>query len=127
DGDALDGCRWDSTVRYNSENVSVSDGQLHIITQPGDINNDNPISPENFILQNAPEGDWTIETKFAAPLLHRWQYAGLLAYGSDDDYVKFDVVAKNQPGTALTLGAELVAETDGSFGAGGNSAIDLGG
>src|SRR5699024_8760621 len=127
EGDALDGCRWDETVRYVEENVSVSDGELHITTAPGDINNDNPESPENFILQSAPEGDWTAETRFHAPLVHRWQYAGLLAYGSDDDYVKLDVVARNQPGQDLALGGELVSEVDGSFGAGGNSAIDLAG
>src|SRR5690625_1868313 len=127
DGDALDGCRWDRTVRYVEENVSVSDGELHIDTQLGDINNDNPDSPENFILQSAPEGDWTVETRFRAPLEHRWQYAGLLAYGSDDEYVKLDVVARNEPGQPLDLGAELVSEVDGSFGAGGNSAIDLDG
>ncbi|WP_299275596.1 ThuA domain-containing protein, partial [uncultured Georgenia sp.] len=125
DGDALDGCRWDRTVRYVEENVSVSDGELHIVTQPGDINNDNPQSPQNFILQTAPEGDWTVETRFAAPLVHRWQYAGLLAYGSDDEYVKLDVVARNQPGQPLSLGAELVSEVGGSFGAGGNRAVDL--
>ncbi|QGH70029.1 ThuA domain-containing protein [Pseudactinotalea sp. HY158] len=127
EGDALDGCRWDSTVRYNPDNLSVHDGKLHISTQPGDVNNDNPISPENFILQSAPEGDWTIETRFQAPLEHRWQYAGLLAYGSDDEYVKFDIVAKNQPGQSLFLGAELVSEVNGGFGAGGNVGIDLGG
>ncbi|MEE6286919.1 ThuA domain-containing protein, partial [Georgenia sp. MJ173] len=127
DGDALDGCRWDSTVRYQAENVSVADGELHIVTQPGDVNNDNPISPENFILQSAPAGDWTIETRFHAPLIHQWQYAGLLAYGGDDDYVKLDVVARNQAGQPLALGAELVSEVNGGFGAGGNRGIDLAG
>src|SRR5699024_1741069 len=113
------------TVRYNPENVSVSEGELEIITQPGDINNDNPASPENFILQSAPEGDFTIETRFQAPLAQRWQYAGLLAYGDDDNYVKLDVVARNQPGQELVLGGELVSEIDGSFGAGGTEAVDL--
>ncbi|WP_168202603.1 ThuA domain-containing protein [Georgenia wutianyii] len=127
DGDALDGCRWDATVRYVEENLSVSDGELHITTAPGDIDNANPLSPENFVLQTAPEGDWTVETRFHAPLAHRWQYAGLLAYGSDDEYVKLDVVARNEPGQPLSLGAELVSEVGGSFGAGGNSAIDLAG
>src|SRR5690606_7730493 len=91
----------------------------------GDVNNDNPISPENFILQSAPEGDWTIETRFRAGFLHQWQYAGLLAYGDDDQYVKLDVVARNAQGAALNLGAELVSEVNGSFGSGGNRAVDL--
>ncbi|WP_265521974.1 ThuA domain-containing protein [Oerskovia flava] len=125
EGNALDGCRWNAVVRWDGSKVEVADGELRITTQPGDINNDNPISPRNFILQDAPEGDWVAETRFKAPLVHRWQYAGLLAYADDDDYVKLDVVAKNDPGAALNLGAELVSEQNGGFGNGGNRALEI--
>lgn len=125
EGDALDGCRWNQTVRYDSGNVAVAEGELRITTQPGDINNANPISPQNCILQAAPGGDWTIETRLKASMAEKWQYAGLLAYDSDDDYVKLDVVASNAPGAPVNLGAELVAETDGGFGSGGNRALDI--
>ena len=100
---ALDGCRWAESVRYNSHTESVADGHLKIGTEPGDINGNNPIQPRNFILQDAPEGDWVAETKLKAPLKHRYQLAGLLMYGNDDNYAKADIVAYNAPGSALDL------------------------
>lgn len=114
DGDALDGCRWGQSVRYDSNHAEVADGHLKIETQPGDINGGNPISPRNFILTEAPDGDWVATTKFTAPMLHRWQLAGLLMWADDDNYVKADVVAYNSPGTALDLRAELAGEAAGA-------------
>ncbi|MGW9419649.1 ThuA domain-containing protein [Cellulosimicrobium funkei] len=125
EGDALDGCRWDAVVRYDGSKVAVADGELRITTQPGDINAGNNDDPRNFVLQTAPEGDWVVETRFKAPLVHRWQLAGLIAYGDDDNYVKADVLAKNAPGAALNLGAELVSEKGGQFGNGGNRQLEL--
>ena len=120
DGTALDGCRWAESVRYNSHTESVADGHLKIETEPGDINGANPISPRNFILQDAPEGDWVAETKFKAPLKHRYQLAGLLMYGNDDNYAKADIVAFNAPGSQLDLRAELAAEKGGNGVSGGD-------
>lgn len=112
DGTTLDGCRWSQSVRYDSNHLEVADGHLRIETQPGDINGTNPISPRNFILTEAPEGDWVATTKFTAPLKHRWQLAGLMMWADDDNYVKADVVAYNNPGTPLDLRAELAGEAD---------------
>ncbi|MFC4855427.1 ThuA domain-containing protein [Actinophytocola glycyrrhizae] len=125
DGAGLDGCRWTNVVRYDSGHVSLAGGQLKIQTQPGDINGADNGSPRNFVLQKVPAGDWTIETKVTPTMLHRWQLAGLIVYGGDDDYVKFDVVAQNASGTARNLHAELVSEKDGQFGNGGNRNIDI--
>lgn len=119
-GTSLDGCRWAETVRYNSNTESVADGHLKISTEPGDINGNNPISPRNFILQKAPEGDWVATTRLKAPLKHRWQLAGLMMYGDDDNYVKADVVAYNAPGAALDLRAELAAEKNAAGVSGGD-------
>jgi glucose/arabinose dehydrogenase/PKD repeat protein/regulation of enolase protein 1 (concanavalin A-like superfamily) len=125
DGTAVDGCRWTNVVRYDSANVSMADGQLKIKTQPGDINGANNGGPRNFVLQKVPDGDWTVETKVTPTMLHRWQLAGLVVYGDDDNYVKFDVIAQNTPGTAKNLHAELVSEKDAQFGNGGNRNIDI--
>ncbi|MEV1328560.1 ThuA domain-containing protein [Micromonospora costi] len=125
DGDALDGCRWDAVVRYDSSKVAVTDGQLRIETQPGDINGGNPLSPRNFVLQDLPDGDWTIQTRLTPTMLHRWQLAGFLVYADDDNYVKFDVVATNTSGSPTDLRAELVSERNGEFGNGGNRSIDV--
>ncbi|MFJ5620651.1 ThuA domain-containing protein [Micromonospora sp. NPDC093243] len=124
-GDALDGCRWDQVVRYDSTKVAVADGQLRIETQPGDINGDNSASPRNFLLQDLPDGDWTIQTRLTPSMLHRWQLAGFLVYADDDNYVKFDVLATNTSGSPVDLRAELVSERDGQFGNGGNRSIDV--
>ncbi len=120
DGTALDGCRWAESVRYSSTTASVADGHLKIGTEPGDINGNNPVQPRNFILQDAPEGDWVAETKLKAPLKHRYQLAGLLMYGDDDNYAKADIVAFNAPGSGLDLRAELAAEKGGNGVAGGD-------
>ncbi len=119
----LDGCRWAETVRYDADHVSVADGHLKVDTQRGDINGSNPVEPRNFVLQSAPEGDWVATTRFRAPLLHRYQLAGLLMYVDDDNYVKSDVVAYNQPGAGLDLQAELAAEADGS--GAGSDRVDI--
>ncbi|WP_129667645.1 ThuA domain-containing protein [Phytoactinopolyspora endophytica] len=126
DGAALDGCRWDSVVRYDSSAVSVAEGELRIQTQPGDINGTDNGDPNNFILQSVPEDeDWTIETRLTPEMLHQWQLAGLMVYGDDDNYVKLDVVAQNPAGSATELGAELVSERDAQFGNGGNRQLDV--
>ncbi len=125
DGTALDGCRWTDVVRYDPAQVSVAGGQLRIRTQPGDINGGTNGGPRNFVLQEVPDGDWTVETKVTPSMLHRWQLAGLVVYGGDDDYVKFDVVAQNASGSAPDLHAELVSEKGGRFGDGGNRNVDI--
>lgn len=78
-----------------------------------------------LFLQDAPAGDWTVETRLTGTMLHRWQYAGLLAYGSDDEYVKLDVVADNEAGAPTNLRTELVSEVAGAFGAGGNRTVEI--
>lgn len=123
DGTQLDGCRWAKSVRYNSHTEQVADGHLKVTTELGDINGSNPISPRNFILQDAPDGDWVATTRFKAPMKHRWQLAGLLMYGDDNNYVKADVVTSNAPGAAVELRAELAAEVNGA-GAGSRS-VDI--
>ena len=125
DGDALDTCRWNRIVRPDASEVEVADGHLSITTDLGDINGTNNDDPRNMILQDAPQGDWTIETRMRAPLETQWQLAGLLAYGDDDNYVKLNVGARNAPGSALDLGTELVSEVDANFGAGGNRLLDV--
>lgn len=123
--DRLDGCRWGSVVRPDLNTIRMSEGSLSIDTEPGDINGSANGNPENLVLQNAPEGDWVVETRMRGDLKERYQLAGLLVHGNDDDYVKFDVVAVNAPDSARSLKAELVSENAGVFGQGGNRSIDV--
>ncbi|NHC46244.1 ThuA domain-containing protein [Motilibacter aurantiacus] len=124
-GSALDGCRWNASVRGDARNLSVAGGELRIVTQPGDINGAANEGPRNVILQKAPQGNWTIETRLRATMAHQWQLAGLLAYGDDDNYVKLDLVANNASTAATNLGAELVSERNAQFGNGGNRSVDV--
>jgi PKD repeat protein len=113
DGSAIDGCRWNRIVGYESDRVSVADGSLSIETFNADINGGNNGPIENLILQQPPEGDWTVETKMTAPLADNWQLAGLMLYSDDDHYVKYDIVADNNAGSARDLRVELRKEEGG--------------
>jgi len=111
DGDELDGCRWTEIVNPVPDHYRVADGHLEIETTSGGnfgANNSPPI--ENQILQAQPEGDWTIETKVTAPLEQRNQQAGLVVYGDDANYVKFDIVANNAPDAPVDRRFELRSE-----------------
>src|SRR5690606_34089863 len=72
DGDALDACRWDRTVGYDGTLLDVSDGALQLTTTTADIFAGGTEMP-NIVLQDAPEGDWTIETKMHAPYVDNYQ------------------------------------------------------
>ncbi|MFU8875673.1 ThuA domain-containing protein [Micromonospora sp. SL4-19] len=113
-GSQLDACRWDAVVRPNPSTHRVSGGNLEIDTENGDIYGSSNTSPKNFILQTAPDGDWTIETKVDGSALNeRFQQAGLIVYQDDDNYVKFDYITDNQPGEAVARRIELRSEVGG--------------
>ena len=82
------GSRW-SWVREDPALWSLADGALVLTAGKGDIaqaGNDAP----NLLLQEA-NSDWTIDTRmhcFSAPAAPA-QNAGLVAYESDDNFVKF--------------------------------------
>jgi cytochrome c len=113
DATDLDGCRWDRIHHYKTSRLAVADGKLSIETFDADISGANNGPIENLILQTPPAGDWTVETKLTAPLQDNWQLAGLLLYGDDDHYVKYDVVADNAPGAPPARRVELRYENGG--------------
>ena len=81
----------------------------------GDIYGTDNTGPKNFILQTAPSGDWTMETKVDGSLLNeQYQQAGLIVLGDDDNYLKFDFVADNQAGQAVTRRIEFRSEIAGA-------------
>ena len=110
-GDALDTCRWNAIVREDPATYRVIDGQLRIDVPSGDIYTDNNTGPTNFILQTAPEGDWTLETKVDGSLLdEQYQQAGLLVYADDDNYLKLDFIADNAVGSPVSRRIEFRSE-----------------
>ncbi|WP_431729896.1 ThuA domain-containing protein [Verrucosispora sp. TAA-831] len=113
-GTALDKCRWNAILREDATAYLVADGALRIDVPNGDIYGTDNTGPTNFILQNAPDGDWTLETKVDGRLLdEQYQQGGLIVYGDDDNYVKFDFVVDNQAGSPVSRRIELRSEIDG--------------
>jgi PKD repeat protein/glucose/arabinose dehydrogenase/type 1 glutamine amidotransferase len=115
DGDALDGCRWDKIHNWHGERVDVDGGKLAIETFDADINGADNGAIENLILQTPPDGDWTVETKMTAPLKDNWQLAGLMLFLDQDHYVKYDIVADNDPGETPVRRVELRYEDGGGL------------
>ncbi|WBB55102.1 ThuA domain-containing protein [Verrucosispora sp. WMMD573] len=113
-GDALDKCRWNAIVREDPTAYQISDGSLRVDVPNGDIYGTDNTGPTNFILQNAPSGDWTLETKVDGSLLdEQYQQAGLIVYADDDNYLKFDYIVDNQAGQTVTRRIEFRSEIDG--------------
>ncbi|WP_336922145.1 ThuA domain-containing protein [Aquipuribacter sp. SD81] len=117
DGSELDTCRW-QVVRPEPSALTVSDGVLRILTPNGDIyTNGNPETVSNFVLQDAPEGDWTVETKVdTTALVQQYQQGGLIAWVDDDNYVKFDHLVTSALGAAnVASSVELRSEIAGAI------------
>ena len=113
DSTTLDGCRWE-VVRPDPEHMRVVDGHLELDATTGDIYGTDNGTPNNFVVQDLGDGDWTVETLVdASTLTRQYEQGGLIAYVDDDNYVKLDISARNNPGSALTLGLEALSEVGG--------------
>ncbi|TYC03947.1 DUF1349 domain-containing protein [Micromonospora sp. WP24] len=114
-GDTLDKCRWDAILREDATGYRVSGGALRVDVPNGDIYGTGNTGPANFILQTAPAGDWTLETKVdGSQLNEQYQQAGLMVHVDDDNYLKFDYIADNQPGQPVTRRIEFRSEIGGT-------------
>ncbi len=114
-GTTIDPCRWNAIVRPDSTTAKVTGGNLELTTVTGDIYGTGNSGTKNFILQTAPTGDWTLETKVdASALSEQYQQGGLMVYTDDDNYVKFDLLTTNAPGATVVRGVELRSEVGGT-------------
>jgi PKD repeat protein/type 1 glutamine amidotransferase len=108
DGTALDGCRWDSIVRPDPAAARLTGGNLEIDTSQGDIYGSGNSGPKNFILQRAPAGDWTLETKVDGSAFNQaYHQGGLLVYADDGNYVKFDYITDSATARRIELRSEI--------------------
>ncbi|TDT18139.1 uncharacterized protein DUF1349 [Ilumatobacter fluminis] len=124
DGTTLDLCRWNRSVRLDDTAYAVTDGALVLETGNGDIYQGTATDPTNFILQDQPGDEWTVETKLdTSQLAERYQQAGLMVYVDDDHYVKWNMLATNTAGNAVTTNLEFRNEIDGTI-AGPNSNVN---
>src|SRR5690625_1956828 len=94
--------------------MRVRDGYLELAATTGDIYGTDNGAPSNFVLQDLGDEDWTVETLVdGSTLTRQYEQGGLMVYVDDDNYVKFDISARNSPGSDLTLGLEVLSEVDG--------------
>ncbi|WP_432955651.1 ThuA domain-containing protein [Micromonospora haikouensis] len=115
-GTALDKCRWNAILREDAATYRVTGGALQIDVPNGDIYGTGNTGPTNFILQTAPSGDWTLETKVDGSLLaEQYQQAGLIVHADDDNYVKFDFIVDNQAGQEVSRRIEFRSEVGGTI------------
>lgn len=92
--DEFDGGVLDGTWSWQRDDVAppstVSDGVLSIPVQAADLYVD--VDNAAVLLRDAPRGDYMIETKVRMDVpggcCYNYAQAGILAYGSDDAYVK---------------------------------------
>ncbi|WP_194821773.1 ThuA domain-containing protein [Micromonospora sp. S-DT3-3-22] len=113
-GTTLDKCRWNAVLREDPAAYRVADGALKIDVPKGDIYGTSNTGPTNFILQTAPSGDWTLETKVdGSALAEQYQQAGLIVHADDDNYVKFDFIVDNQAGQTPSRRIEFRGEVAG--------------
>ncbi|MFB6397123.1 ThuA domain-containing protein [Polymorphospora lycopeni] len=111
DGTALDKCRWDAILREDATAYRLEGGSLKIDVPNGDIYTGSNTGPTNFIMQGAPEGDWTLETKVDGSLLNeQYQQAGLIVHADDDNYLKLDYIVDNTPGQPVSRRIEFRSE-----------------
>jgi cytochrome c len=114
DAGALDKTKWNAIVREQEDLYEVSGGALRVTTVGGDIyTNGNPEPTRNFILQDAPEGDWTIETKVSGNISGGYEQGGLLVYVDDDNYIKYDLISDD--GQTVKNRIELRSEVGGAI------------
>jgi regulation of enolase protein 1 (concanavalin A-like superfamily) len=101
------GSQW-SWVREDSTrwNLGSAPGSMRITGQAGDIYTTST-NAKNILLQNAPDGDFTITTHLALPaarLSDNFQQAGLIVYQDDDHYMKLVRIHSN--GNSFEFGKE---------------------
>jgi cytochrome c len=114
DASTLDKCRWNAIVREDAAAYRITGGGLEVDISNGDIYGTGNTGPTNFILQNAPDGDWTLETKVDGSAMNeQYQQAGLIVYGDDDNYLKLDYITDNVAGQPLLRRIEFRSEVAG--------------
>lgn len=111
-GDELDEDRWTDVVRRD-QNLRVEDSALIIPTSKADIHAGNT-GVTNIVLQELPEGDFTVTTKVDIDAVERWQQAGIVLYEDDDNYAKLMVAGRTVTPDSSQRVVQLLTEKDGS-------------
>ena len=100
-------------VVRRDQTLAVADGKVTIPTQAGDLYTTSNTA-KNVVLRPAPTGPFVITAKVNHKGLVQYQQAGVIVYGTDDNYVKLDRTASNAPTAANTEFFEFIQEQNGT-------------
>jgi len=114
-GTSLNLCRWSQIVRHEPDGYAVADGKLTLPAAHGDFFGDGANNNPNILLQPAPSGAWTVETRLTFDPDENYEQAGLLVYGDDANFVKADYVHANGRGLEFLREANNEAAGFGGF------------
>ncbi len=108
-GTALD-ASW-SVLRPDATDggVVVGNGVVTLPTGAGDIYQTTNTAT-NLVMRTAPSGSFTVTAKINHHGNERYQQAGIMIYGDDDNYVKLDRTATNASGSTNTEFFEFIQE-----------------
>lgn len=79
--------------------AAIEDGQLTLPVQQAELIDQRPVADDTaaLLLRDAPDGDWTAETRVTVPFGDAyplgWPQAGLVAYSDDDEFVTLSYAA----------------------------------
>ena len=99
------------TVLRRDQTLTVGNGLVSIPTQAGDLYQ-TANTAKNIVLRPAPTGNFTIAAKINHKGLVQYQQAGIIVYGTDDNYVKLDRTASNTATAANTEFFEFIQEVN---------------
>ena len=102
-------------MRHEPDGYAVADGKLTLPAAHGDFFGNGPNNNPNILLQPAPSGAWTAETRMTFDPNENYEQAGLLVYGDDANYVKADYVHANGRGLEFLREANNEAAGFGGF------------
>ncbi len=111
EGALEDGWRWQ---RENAVQWSLvrSPGWLEITAGSGFVRDG---SLENLLLRPLPAGDFEMETRLKFKPAANFQFAGLIAYESDADFIQFGRAFCNSPQECANDGFYLDVRVQGSY------------
>lgn len=98
--------KW-SFVREDKADWRLKDGNLQLLSQPSNIWGKKNQGTENFLLRPLPGKVFTVEVTVDFSPKNAYEQAGIMIYGDDDNYIKFDrELVKGKQSCTLVLEKE---------------------
>lgn len=98
--------KW-SFIREDKADWRLKDGNLQLLAQPSNIWGKKNEGTENFLLRPLPGKAFTVEVTVDFTPENNYEQAGIMIYGDDDNYIKFDrELVKKKQSCTLVLESE---------------------